>query len=148
MYEYMYARICLHTYVCRYPLSKCTRLRSYSGLTFIHFTAPCRITCVLLSKASLRSADELARPARPELHRDQFCDFVLSAADCPADEDSDVADRHGGSLRCGPRIYHQRQQEHSISTKSGRLTTNSGWPQARRIHANLHFQFCARSHYF
>ena len=67
------------------------------------FTAPRKITCVLLSKASLRSAEELARPARPELLRDQFCDFVLSAADCPADEEGDDRDRHGDNPRYGPR---------------------------------------------
>ena len=109
MYIYMYALICAH--ICtKQRLSKSTRARSYLCVLSIHlgacpraFTAPCKLTCALLCNTSLRSAKDLARPARPELLLDQFCDFVLSVADCPADEEGDDRDRPGDNPRCGPR---------------------------------------------
>ena len=124
---------------------KSKRLRSYLGFILIYsnvcpqtFTAPRKIPCVLLSNTSLRGAEELARPVRPELLSDQICDFVWSVADCPTDEESDDRDRHGEHLRRGPKRQHQRQQEHSISIKSWRVTKNGARPQAHRINTNLH----------
>ena len=82
-----------------YTLKKPTGLRSYLCFISIHldacpraFTAPRKITCALLCKTSFRSKEGLVRPARPELLRDQFCDFVLSVAERPADEEGDDRD--------------------------------------------------------
>ena len=123
MYEYICIYVHLRFYM--HTLKKPTGLRSYLCFISLHldacpraFTAPRKITCALLIKTSVRSAEELARHARPELLRDQFRDFVLSLADCPADEEGDDRGRHGDNSRCGPRRQHERQQEHYISTKS------------------------------
>ena len=91
-------------------LCKSTRLRPHLCFLSIHLcacprasTATRKLTCALLCRTSLRSAEDLARPARPELLLDQFCDFVLSVADCSADEKGDDRDRHGDNPRCGPK---------------------------------------------
>ena len=89
MYKHMY----------KYSPRTFNKLRSNLGFIVICLdvcsrtcTAPCMITCVLLSNTSLRRGEELPRPARPQPLRDQFCDLVMSAADCPADEESDDRD--------------------------------------------------------
>ena len=46
---------------------------------------------------------QLARPARPELLRDNVCEPVLYAADGPADEESDDRDPHGEHLDAGQK---------------------------------------------
>ena len=87
IYINVYIRFYMLTYMYKHSLGKSTRPRSYSCFSPVHlgacprtFTGPRAITCALLSKTWLGSAEKIARPARPELFRDQFYDFVRPIA--------------------------------------------------------------------
>ena len=78
IYAYVCIHICIDAIICTHICIN-VRLVNPQGLDLIYvvclhlgacpraFTATRKIICALLCKTSLRSAEKLARPARPEL---------------------------------------------------------------------------------